>query len=167
MSSIEYINSVVLTASATSVEFTSIPQQYNDIFINIGILPVDSLWPAMLMQVGNNTYDTSTNYSVTVLAGNGTSAVSNRLSSQNQLNFSRENGIGTSTTERHIGEYHFLSYSNTNIFKTILESSGNSTKGVCSEVGLWRSTDSINRIKMYVTGGGFNTGSTFTLWGVR
>ncbi len=68
---------------------------------------------------------------------------------------------------------HFMNYSNTTTFKTVLCNSrvdeGNATySGVEVLVNLWRNTAAINTIKIETfNGSSLTTGSTFTLYGVK
>jgi len=163
----EPIASTTLGSNASSVEFSSLAGTFTDLILAVAIKPQTTDNPALLMQVGNSTLDTGSNYSITELRGNGSSAFSSRQSSQTALNFARSNGIGSSTSGVFVGQYHFMSYANTNVNKTILEASGDASVGVQRIVGLWRSTSAIDRIKVYVGVGGFATGSTFSLYGIR
>ncbi len=163
----EPIASQTLGSNATSVEFTSISGNYTDLVAVVMIIPQNTTNPAMLVQVGNSTLDTGSNYSQTGLYGSGSAAASNRMSSQSAFNFARESGIGNATTTAFTGLFHFMSYANTNVFKTILGASGVASNGVNREVGLWRSTSAIDRVKFYVSAGGFGTNSVFSLYGVK
>jgi len=164
MSSIEYINSVVLTASAASVTFDNIPDYYED--LKLIICPKVSANTTFLIRL--NSISTGSLYSDTFLQGNGSSVASTRLSSQNEA---RASYVSTarSTNDGGIIEIDFLSYSNTSIFKTFLSNSGIASEGVDSIVCLFRSLDSISKIDIIPSVGGsiLSSGSTFTLWGVR
>ena len=169
MSSIEYINSVVLTASAASVEFTSIPQQYNDLLLNIYTATNTSDNDVIML---NFNADTGSNYSYTRLFGNGSSVSSDRTSNQTYID-----SAFMSATNPDLCTINIMSYSNSNMFKTLLieygtpnsSNSNTNRRIVMSEVGLWRSNNSINRITLdfNTLGVSFVAGSTFTLWGVR
>jgi anti-sigma-K factor RskA len=63
---------------------------------------------------------------------------------------------------------HFMNYSNTTTYKTTLSRFASTLYQVWTHAGLWRNTAAINSIKVYTTAGAnFNTGSTFTLYGIK
>lgn len=163
MSSIEYINSVVLTDNATTtITFSSIPQNYTDLILTMS---------ERSSQLRNSLFrfngDTGTNYSTTRLAGNGSAASSARNSNETYIQGASVLS-GMSSTNPTISILNILSYSNTNIFKTTLEEGGAAGTEVNSHVGLWRSTNAINSISLILNGAGnYISGDTFTLWGVR
>lgn len=116
------------------------------------------------IRVGNGTIDTGSNYSCTILSGNGSSAVSTRRSNDTsfQPNY---NGYTNSTQSNMV--VHFMNYSNTTTHKTILSRSNNASTGVDAVVGLWRSTSAINQIQLLANGGyNWQVGSTFTIYGI-
>lgn len=160
MSSIEYINSVVLTASATSVSFSDIPQNYQDLIIQVnGYGNANDT----VIYFRYNGVSTGTLYSTTRLLGYTGGAISNRYSNVNQhMAAGNWSNISSSTLIVNI-----LSYSNNNIFKTLLSEWADNSESPGVHVGLFRSTNPISSIEIYVDSGSQVSGSTFTLWGVR
>jgi len=156
MSSIEYINSVVLTTSAAAVTFSGIPDYYEDLMLEVSYTPSGTALP----QIQFN-QDTGSNYSDTDLTGNGSSASSGRDSNQTK------SYVGNSYNGITSININIMSYSNNSIYKTMLSSYSAPGGVVDSRVNLWRSTSIINEIKFYLSANSFNSGSTFTLWGVR
>ena len=150
-------------ADATSVVFSSLGS-YTDI---IAVLNTTS-------DVGGAIYcrlnaDTGTNYSVTLLYGNGTSAGSARVSSQTRM-YLGGGGAGTGTTTPNLIKAHFFSYGgSTN--KTVLSECSNDQNGSGSVeryVGLWRSTAAVTSITFDYGGTTkFKVGSVFTLYGIK
>jgi hypothetical protein len=112
-------------------------------------------------QVGNGSIDTGSNYSMTILAGNGSTAASVRGSNRTSINLDYYGAIDTTAKTTYI--VNFQNYSNTTTNKTVLlrSSTGYSTEAT---VGLWRSTSAINTISL--SGTTFATGSTFNLYGI-
>lgn len=151
------IATTTLGSATSNITFSSIPSTYTDLIlvINGGL----SSTGAMTVQVNS---DTGTNYSYTRFYGNGTTATSDRFSSQAQFDI----GYVSTALENSVF-VHFMNYSNTTTYKTILGRWG-STTYTTAEVGLWRSTSAINAIKIFNTGA-FNliTGTTATLYGVK
>lgn len=162
MSSIEYINSVVLTTNATDISFTNIPQNYQDLKIILnGTVNADSYNPAIRFN-----QDSSSNYSFTRLVGRPSVAESDRSSNQTFI-------IGSAFTITNllsISEIDILSYKDTNINKTCLISFSGAATTTASIVTLWRSNSAINRIDLIANlfnSGNFISGTTATLWGVK
>lgn len=112
--------------------------------------------------------DTATNYSTTILSGNGTSAASSRATSANYIKLV---DYGAGTTIPALGIANIFSYGgSTN--KTCLNIESNDKNGsgaVVRYVGLWRSTAAITSITVFEQGGStyFAAGSTFTLYGIK
>ena len=153
----DLIEEQVLSTTAASVTFSSIPGTYKDLVLEI---------------IGNatsagNLYwqfngDTATNYSSTNVRGDGTAAGSTRISTT-------ANGyidLSGAYTALGIRTVSLFSYANTNVNKTWL--SRTSIAGGIAEalVGLWRSTAAVTSFTVQSNVGNLASGSTFRLWGV-
>ena len=155
----EPIATTTLGSAAGTVSFTSISAAYTDIIAVINGATVSGdygLWYRI-----NN--DSGTNYSNTYLLGNGTSASSSRDTSQTQ-------GIAGNniSTTRGTTIVHFMNYSNTTTYKTIINRGNEASATAIALVNLWRSTSAINSINIEQPGGGnFAAGSSFTLYGIK
>ena len=157
MSAVEYIAGTTLTATAATVTFSGIPGNYTDLrLIHSG------------SNVANGTIrfrvngDSGTTYSWTDLYGNGASALNARSSNDTSFYLASISTFNTVSTA------DFLSYSNANVFKTVLviNCRPDAFLQVFSE--LWRSTSAITSIEVFVnSGGSMNLGSTLSLWGVK
>lgn len=154
------------TASAT-VTFSSISETYTDLILvgNFGHSQVnEGLW---LRFNG----DTASNYSLTTLYGNGTSAASARESNQSRAYVSYYvapvNALSTLTI------CQIMNYSNTTTNKTVISRSnrtdtGSNLPGTEASVNLWRKTpEAINSITISLNAGNIISGSIFTLYGIR
>lgn len=160
------IATTTLGSATQYVEFLSIPQTYTDLILvhnakdsGIGVVNTSA-------QCGNGSYDTGSNYSWTWLGGSGSTAASGRGSSQTSF---LTGAIGTGGNS--VITLHFMNYSNTTTYKTMLaRGSGadfSSGQSVSAWANLWRSTSAINRIRVFPGGQTWATGSTFTLYGLR
>ena len=151
-----------LSSSSASVDFNSVSGSYTDLVlvINAAASAAVNLW----VQVGNGSVDTGTNYSVTRLSGNGSSASSDRKTSATKFEMTAQSYIDTVMNFNSI--IQFQNYSNTTTYKTILSRENLAAGGVDAVVGLWRSTSAINTIKVLTSSGTFSSGSTFTLYGI-
>ena len=148
------IQSQTLGSATTTVTFSSIPATFTDLVLVSNIL---GSGPQYARYRFNG--DTGTNYSFTVLSGDGTSATSGRASSQSGLNMALNN---TNT----LNTLNILDYSNSTTYKTALAKRGDASFGIDVYAGLWRSTSAINSIEIY-SPNNLNTNSTFRLYGVE
>lgn len=150
------IESQVLGSATTSVTFSSIPGTYTDLILIAN--GQSTLFGNTAIQFNA---DTTSNYSVTYLYGDGTSAASGRATSQTGLRFGTYNGRSVST-------YQIIDYSNSTTNKTVL-SRDSSTGAAEIRVGLWRKTpETITAVRIYnFDGNTFDTGSTFRLYGIQ
>jgi uncharacterized protein YbjQ (UPF0145 family) len=154
----EPIATTTLGSSATFVTFSSIPSTYTDL---VAVIQATDAVGAFLKFQFNG--DTASNYSYLWLYGNGSGAISGANATQTFIQGNVAANI-TSTIGTHI--VNVFNYSNATTNKTAITRASNSTNGADAVVGLWRNTSTINEIKFFVTGGAFDTGSTFTLYGI-
>ncbi|CAB4140028.1 hypothetical protein UFOVP404_5 [uncultured Caudovirales phage] len=157
-STYEPIATSTLGSNQTTVTFSSIAGTYTDIIV---VIDATSTGDNVLARVNG---DTGNNYSFTRLSGNGTSATSARGSNTNYLNF---DGAAYLTTGRSTWVIQFMNYSNTTTNKTIISRGNNAAVGVDANINLWRSTSAITSISFIATSNAYQTGSTFTLYGVK
>jgi hypothetical protein len=154
------IATTTLGSAASSYTFSSIPSTYTDlVLVAVATVSGDS---STYIRVGNGSVDTGTNYSITNLGGSGSAASSGRLTNESALPWNRV----TSNAAQTMYTFNIMNYSNSTTYKTILNRT-NGTTGVEAIVGLWRSTAAINVLQIFAsTGNTFNTGATFTLYGI-
>jgi hypothetical protein len=159
----EPIATQTLGSATATVTFSSISSAYTDLVL---ICSVTTSGPDYIrVQVGNGSADTGTNYSSTNLGGNGSTATSYRYSNSTNA-FLFVNGT-LSSTDPAITITQFQNYANTSIYKTFLNRGSLGTVSTEAGVNLWRSTSAINVIKLFTTGYNMNSGSTFTLYGIK
>lgn len=139
-----------------TITFSSIPDTYTDLKLVLNVLTA-----------GYDTYirfnsDSATNYSVTILRGNGTAASSTRQTSQAQtyLNFN------ASSPALFIVDIFSYAGSTNKTFLINSNEDANGSGTVEARVGLWRSTSAINSITL-THGGNFSTGTVATLYGIK
>jgi hypothetical protein len=161
MSTYSPIASVTLSSAQSSVTFSGIPQTYTDLVIvfNGGISAFDYIY-------AQYNSDTGTNYSGTIVQGDGSTTSSSRYSNQN-FNQLFGWGIGYGNDLNAVGIAHFQNYSNTTTFKTVIARNNRANTGTSADVHLWRSTSAITSITFTgVNSRTINSGSTFNLYGV-
>ena len=153
----EPIATQTLTFAATVVTFSSIPSTYTDLLLIVNGKN-DSLGNrALYYQLNNNT---GSNYSWTELYGNGSSAGSNRTSN------STYGSIANFTSDPAVVIAQWQNYANTSTYKTVISRASNPSTVVQAFVSLWRQTSAISEIDLYLNADNFNTGTTFTLYGI-
>ena len=156
----EPIATTTLGSAAASVTFSSISGSYTDL-----VLVVNGTWTGS----GNSSFgftvnnDTASNYSITGLYGDGSSAASYKTTNQPQATNGQINPSNNGTTI-----FQFMNYSNSTTYKSILSRSGIASNITLTGIALWRNTSAINLITLgyFDTAGNFATGSTFTLYGI-
>jgi hypothetical protein len=160
MSTYTPVASQTLSASASSVTFSSIPQNYTDLVV---------VCNAITNTVANYELtfnsDSGTNYSRTYLLGNGSAASSGRASSANFIRC--DQGGNLDTTWGNPITVNVMSYSNSTTYKSVLSRSGGASSGVGAVVGLWRNTAAITSLSFACSGATFSSGSTFSLYGIQ
>jgi hypothetical protein len=154
------IATITTSGSVSTYTFSSIPSTYTDI-VAIGNFQLSTATAFR----GRVNGDTGSNYSLTNLAGNGTSASSSRES--NATNWVL-GGVPTSASTAYDNTLvaHYMNYANTSTYKTVINRFGSASKETMANINLWRSTSAINSITLYVASGYIVDGSTFTLYGI-
>lgn len=157
------IATTTLASAAASYTFSSIPSTYTDLVLVISCqMTGGGGASAVLLQFNG---DSATNYSVTFMTGDGTSATSSRNSNQSSLNL----GLGTDAAGQVATNImQIQNYSNTTTYKTVLSRAGIAGDRTRAYVGLWRATPAaISSIAITNNGAtNFAIGSTFTLYGI-
>jgi len=155
------IATTTLGSAAPTVTFSSISGSYTDLVYIMNIKGVSANYPILRF---NN--DTGTNYSRTVVTGDGSTAVSERRTNQNYMALNY-NAVTNTSNFNYNGIIHVQNYSNATTFKTALYRANNAATGTDAGVGLWRSTSAITQIDITShDGSNFAIGSTFTLYGI-
>ena len=158
------IESKVLGSATTGVSFITIPQTYTDLVLVMQVKASAGSNP--IVQVGNSSVDTGSNYSTTWMTGNGSTATSSRQSNATSY-LPDYNGYATTGDGCNI-IVQFMNYSNSTTYKTFLSRANNAASGVDATVGLWRSSNPIAKIDISTgSANTFSIGSTFTLYGIK
>jgi len=147
-----------LGGSSSSVSFSSIPSTYTDL-----VLIIDGT-------VGSNcgvqlqfNSDSGSNYTFTRMTGDGTTASSDRSTSNTFM----ELGFYVSST-RNINIVQIMNYANTTTFKTVLNRASAQSVNIGTQLyaELWRKTpEAINSITINASGN-LVSGTTLTLYGI-
>jgi hypothetical protein len=163
-STYEKIATTTLSSAVASYTFSSISGTYTDLVL-VANVQLTSSGQSLLYQFNS---DTATNYSLTILKGNGTSATSDRRSTINyQIGAGWDAGLPTSSSFA-TAIINIQNYSNTSTYKTSLARGSNAAGGdVTAAVNMWRNTAAITSLTLYTGSGNLATGSTFTLYGIK
>jgi len=157
------IASQTLSSSASSISFTSIPSTYTDIRIVLSVIGATAnCYPAIQFNG-----DTGSNYSYTLVRGNGSATASIRATNSVR-GFILTSSDDISTSFPSLSTTDIFSYAGST-FKTLLSRGSNDKNGsgeVTSWVNLWRSTAAINRIDLIGHNANFAAGTTATLYGI-
>jgi hypothetical protein len=161
-STYEKIATTTASGSSTNVTFSSISGSYTDLVLIIANVT------AQIDNVGVRlNSDTGTNYSRTILSGNGSSAAGNRGFNDTYLYTMYKDTAGGDPV---MSIMQFQNYSNSTTYKNVLvrqETNSSGTKGAMGMVGLWRATPAaITNISITSLNANFNSGSTFTIYGI-
>jgi hypothetical protein len=155
----EPISTTTLGSAAATVTFSTISGAYTDL-----ILVAEYTVSGGGDHLVRFNSDTGSNYSVTVLAGTGSATGSGRSSSQTSYN---PNWNSDQPSQRIIITHQIQNYSNSTTYKTLLTRLNNASSQTVASVGLWRSTSAITSIDLLRSAGNYNSGSTFTLYGIK
>jgi len=167
----EPIATNTLTSAQSSVTFSSISGSYTDLRIIIQARSTAAGNGRESFRIRYNS-DTGSNYSATFILGNGSTASSNRSSSQTYA-FAMFQESNSTSTSYGMNTLDIMNYANTTTYKTGLTRTsynllGNTEDSSAAHVFLWRSTSAITSIEFSTdASGGFRSGSTFTLYGIK
>jgi hypothetical protein len=146
--------------SSSQLVMSSIPSTYTDLVLVCSI-NYDSTSSNILLRYNG---DSGSNYSTTLIAGNGSSATSTRYS--NSSSGWLTDYYGGTANEPFTKIIQIMNYANMTTYKTALGRSSSASREAEAGVGLWRSTSAITSITL-ISGANFNSGSTFTLYGIK
>ena len=163
------IASQTLSASASEILFSNIPQGYTDL-----IVIVQGRFDSAntIREIGFRfNGDSGTNYSSTRIIGDGSTASSDRLTNFNNMRFGVLPAASATASELGNAIFHLQNYSNSTTYKTVLNRTNYAGTGgwTVASVGLWRNTAAITSLRIAISEtqtGNFVSGSTFTLYGI-
>ena len=148
-----------LGSAQASVSFNSF-SGYTDVVLVCNFGTAKGSQDGLLFRVNS---DSGTNYSVTRVSGNGSSATSDRTTSATSMIAGGVDGSDTTS----VAIYNLMNYANTSTYKTVLMRNGFAGAVTNGTVGLWRSTSAITSITLTAeSGSNLRANSTFTLYGI-
>ena len=161
-------SSTVGSGGAATIDFTSIPQTFSHLQIRgLGRNTVANSDDNIHIRFNS---DTTANYSLHYLYGNGASAASGGNSNDNLIIPFRVPGSTSSANIFGVGVVDILDYTNTNKYKTVRSLTGHDQNGSGSAwlfSGNWRSTAAITSISIFYGVNNIAQYSSFALYGVK
>ena len=159
----EPIATQTLGSSSATIDFTSIPATYTDLRVVLTAV-ASAGTPNVYLRFNS---DTATNYSRTLINGDGANVSSTNSTSVTRIQTPA--GTSLSTTIPTLITYDVFSYGGST-FKTVLLSFSTDRNGsgnVSSMVALWRSASAITSVNLSTPTDAFGIGTTATLYGIK
>lgn len=155
------IATTTLGSAADTITFSSISSAYTDLRL---VLTAASSTNGVSIAVRYNG-DSSSNYSLTRIYGDGSAAYSDRSTGQTSISgMSLTGGTGIFTLQT-LDVFLYAGATNKNAFFA----TNNDTNGggrIRSGIALWRSSSAITSISLSVSPANFEAGTTATLYGI-
>ena len=156
----EKIATNTLGSATNTLSFTSITGSYTDLVLICNTQRTADAGNPIRFRYNS---DSGSNYSQTNLYGDGSSAQTDRLTNKD---YQEIYGLPVSSAFS-TQIINIQNYSNATTYKTSLLRGNNASQQVIQSVGLWRNTNAITAIEIYVAADNFSTGSMFTLYGIK
>jgi hypothetical protein len=169
MATYTLISSNVLTSSAASVTFSSIPATFTDLVLRISTRTTFTGFTFDQINILING-DTASNYSRTQLRGNGAAAASGGLGNQTVLDLPQatDTDLATSNTfssfEMYIPSYAVSQSKPSSIFSA--QETNATTAYINAFAALWRNNAAVTSISLTPANGSFVATSSFYLYGI-
>ena len=163
------ISSNVLSSSAASVTFSAIPATYTDLVLRCSLRSdVASTLENVTIRYNS---DSATNYSLTRLRGDGSSASSSASSSANEMTFfaAADGSTATSNTfsswELYIPSYTASQNKPMGSFQ--VQENNTTAANITAVATLWRNSAAITSMLISAQSSNFVSGSSFYLYGIK
>ena len=151
---------LTLTGTDTEVVFASVPNSYRDLVLVVGNMTATAANTFYVQLNG----DTASNYSWVTAWGTGSGTGSATLTNNGAL-VGGYTGVSTSTGQTTI--IQLMDYSATDKHKTVLSRHNNSAGEVSMTASRWANTAAVTQVNLKILpSGSFNSGSTFSLYGI-
>lgn len=162
----ELISTQILASTASSVTFSSIPSTYKHLQVRLTMASSTALNDLAFQFNG----DSGSNYAWHIMTGTSTSAVALAGPTQTSIRSVGHNG-GQNASNWMAAIIDVLDFANTSKYKTAKVFGGyaySSNFDTTVSSGLWMNTAAITSLTLFNSASGvYNTGSRFSLYGVR
>lgn len=150
----ELISSQVLSTSAASVSFTSIPATYRDLVLVVEASVTGGA--SAFLRFNSNS---GSNYNYVLMRGNGSTATSSKANAQTELFIGYNFNKG-------LYKISIMDYSATDKHKSTISRTDNANQTEAF-AGRWAITSAVSSITFTLSGGeSWTSGSTFYLYGI-
>lgn len=158
------IATITLGSSASSVEFSSIPQNYRDLVLVFSGQTQDDSTTFLTANINN---DLTSSYSFLAIAGRFSGSVFTEAFSD--VSAARLSVVARADNEASGVITTFFDYSATDKYKTYISRGMDASSIGATEalVGRWENVSAINLLKIQSIRGIFSAGSTFSLYGIE
>lgn len=166
-SSFDSIATITPSSGTTSITFSSIPDTYKSLQIRTFANNIASNTSANITFNGV----TTTTYDYHFLNGDSSSVSANYFTNETKIQLQGYFQLSSTSTFA-AGIIDIIDYASTSKNKTLRAFYGRDANGseryISLNSGLWRNTSAINSITIArATGSGFDTGTTFALYGIK
>lgn len=158
----ETIASTTLSSASSTITFSSIPATFTDLRL-VFVSTASSGNPIVRLNA-----DSGSNYSTTLLLGDGANPGTSRSANRTDLGISQGN-VYSSNTIPTLTTFDFFSYAGSTL-KTVLINQNqafNDDGRTVQRVSLWRSTSAITSIDFSRDSGTYGIGTIATLYGIK
>lgn len=161
------ISSTVLTSSAGTVAFNSIPQTYTDL-----VFKVSSRSSVTGGIADTGYFFNGTGFSNTQILSNNRTSTSSRTTGSDAAgggvwsNRSNSTANTFSSCEIYWPNYRSTVYQPYSIINAV-ENNSNTDYAILATAQLWQSTGALTSVTLFVGGGSFQVGSSFYLYGIK
>lgn len=160
-STYEPIGTSTLGSPSSGVTFSSIPSTYTDLVLVFNGTTASSSY------VGVRCNSQITGYSTTYLYGDGSNAGSYRGTTAGQSYTGADPASASGASNLTTIIFNFQNYANTTTYKSILMRASRASAAAGTSIGMFNYTSAISSITVTADGVNFETGSTFTLYGIK
>lgn len=158
----DLIASNVLSSSASSVTFSSIPATYRDLVLVMrGVSTTGQ--QTCLIRINS---DSGANYRYVVMGGTGSTALSGSATGANYLQLGQNTAYIDATNNFWSAKLDFLDYSATDKHKFVLVRENNAALGTDAYAYRWSNTAVINSLVISLNTQSWASGSSFYLYGI-
>lgn len=158
----EPIATTTLSSSNQQIEFTNITSAYTDLLMIV--TPKTTSGTAQVCFLING--DSGSNYSFTRIGATGTGTQG--IDHPNPVAFGQLSWYGyMGPSEGQSIQAHFMNYTSTNMFKTIMTRNSNPAYGIGANINTWKNNSAITAIRIYSDTEPFASGTRATLYGIK
>jgi len=155
--------------SAGTFTFNSIPATYTDLIIIGRDFLSPSGTPGVSLRFNN---DSASNYSANTMEYRAQNSTNLGATVSNATYINSGSNVGFSSTSNQFGVIiiNIFQYSNSSVFKNVNFKYGQlegSYPGIVIGSGIWKNTNAINSINITAQTGNFQSGASFTVYGIK